>query len=192
MNEAGADQSARDVFRLDNDTLAFRFTATLTNRNGSRFERLTSPKRLELWLSANDLMNTSATATADDLHHAQDLREAIHRIGTAVCENRQASRTDVAIVNTASELGSAHLVLQGGRALWKSGGDNPIRDALSIVAADAVAVLGGEDRDRVKACQGDGCTGLYVDTSRGNNRRWCSMNICGNKAKKSAMTARAD
>lgn len=36
MNETGADQSARDVFRLDNDTLAFRFTATLTNRNGSR------------------------------------------------------------------------------------------------------------------------------------------------------------
>ncbi|MFD6512774.1 CGNR zinc finger domain-containing protein [Rhodococcus sp. NPDC060176] len=192
MNEAGADESARDVFRLDNDTLAFRFTATLTNRNGSRFERLTSPHRLELWLRANDLTNTAARATADDLRDAQDLRESIHRIGIAVCENRQASRADVAIVNTASELGSAHLVLQNGRALWTSTGDNPVRDALSIVAADAIAVLGGHDRDRVKACQGDGCTGLYVDTSRGNNRRWCSMNICGNKAKKSAMTARAD
>ncbi|MFD9680058.1 CGNR zinc finger domain-containing protein [Rhodococcus sp. NPDC059969] len=192
MNEAGADESARDVFRLDNDTLAFRFTATLTNRNGSRFERLTSPQRVELWLRANDLMNTAARATTDDLHDAQDLRESIHRIGTAVCENRQASRADVAIVNTASELGSAHLTLYGGRALWKSTGDNPVRDALSIVAADAIAILGGPDRDRVKACQGDGCTGLYVDTSRGNNRRWCSMNICGNKAKKSAMTARAD
>jgi len=180
------------VFRLDNDTLAFRFTATLTNRNGSRFERLTSPQRLELWLRANDLMDAPATATEDDLRGAQDLREAIHRIGTAVCENRRASRTDVGIVNTASELGDAHLVLESGRALWKSAGDNPIRDALSIVAADAIAVLGGPDHDRVKACQGDGCTGLYVDTSRGNNRRWCSMNICGNKAKKSAMTARAD
>ncbi|MDJ0111004.1 ABATE domain-containing protein, partial [Rhodococcus erythropolis] len=82
VNEAGADQSARDVFRLDNDTLAFRFTATLTNRNGSRFERLTSPQRLEFWLRANDLMDTPATATDDDLRGAQDLREAIHRIGT--------------------------------------------------------------------------------------------------------------
>ncbi|KZM27544.1 hypothetical protein ST47_g1259 [Ascochyta rabiei] len=148
VNEAGADQSARDVFRLDNDTLAFRFTATLTNRNGSRFERLTSPQRLELWLRANDLMGAPATATEDDLRGAQDLREAIHRIGTAVCENRRASRTDVGIVNTASELGDAHLVLESGRALWKSAGDNPIRDALSIVAADAIAVLGGADRDR--------------------------------------------
>ncbi|MEU7880960.1 CGNR zinc finger domain-containing protein [Microbispora bryophytorum] len=32
-----------------------------------------------------------------------------------------------------------------------------------------------------------GCAGLFLDTSRGANRRWCSMNTCGNKVKKARL-----
>ncbi|RJO76891.1 CGNR zinc finger domain-containing protein [Nocardia panacis] len=30
----------------------------------------------------------------------------------------------------------------------------------------------------------------YLDTSRGNARRWCDMTICGNRAKSAAFRAR--
>ncbi|WP_327350701.1 CGNR zinc finger domain-containing protein [Streptomyces sp. NBC_01304] len=56
-----------------------------------------------------------------------------------------------------------------------------------MLAADAVHVVGGYDRGRIKACEGSDCAGLFFDTSRGANRRWCSVNTCGNKAKKARL-----
>lgn len=56
--------------------------------------------------------------------------------------------------------------------------------ALGQIAHDAIAVLGGSLGGQVTTCQYPLCAGLYVDTSRGQNRRWCSMDFCGNRAKK--------
>jgi predicted RNA-binding Zn ribbon-like protein len=38
----------------------------------------------------------------------------------------------------------------------------------------------------VKACEGPECTLLFVDRTRGFARRWCSMAVCGNRAKQAA------
>jgi predicted RNA-binding Zn ribbon-like protein len=38
----------------------------------------------------------------------------------------------------------------------------------------------------VKACEGPECTLLFVDRTRGRTRRWCSMAVCGNRAKQAA------
>jgi predicted RNA-binding Zn ribbon-like protein len=43
-----------------------------------------------------------------------------------------------------------------------------------------------EDFTDVKACEGPECTLLFVDRTRGRARKWCSMAICGNRAKQSA------
>lgn len=43
-----------------------------------------------------------------------------------------------------------------------------------------------EDFKFVKACQGSTCTLLFVDRTRRRARRWCSMAICGNRAKQAA------
>ncbi len=44
----------------------------------------------------------------------------------------------------------------------------------------------GEDFQYAKACEGSTCTLLFVDRTRGPGRRWCSMAICGNRAKQAA------
>lgn len=49
--------------------------------------------------------------------------------------------------------------------------------------ADLVCV---EDFRYVKACEGRPCTLLFVDRTRGHVRRWCSMAVCGNRAKQAA------
>jgi predicted RNA-binding Zn ribbon-like protein len=36
---------------------------------------------------------------------------------------------------------------------------------------------------KVRECQGDDCGWLFLDTSKGGRRRWCSMADCGNRAK---------
>jgi len=48
-----------------------------------------------------------------------------------------------------------------------------------------------EDFSYVKACQGPDCTLLFADHTRGHARRWCSMAICGNRAKQAAHRHRA-
>lgn len=52
------------------------------------------------------------------------------------------------------------------------------------VARSTADLLTSEDLDRVGECADDrGCGYLFLDTSRNKNRRWCSMDSCGNRAK---------
>ena len=60
----------------------------------------------------------------------------------------------------------------------------PIGEALATLVAS-------EDFAHVKACEGPTCTLLFADHTRGHTRRWCSMEICGNRAKQAAHRSRA-
>ncbi|MFE3763797.1 CGNR zinc finger domain-containing protein [Streptomyces sp. NPDC059104] len=53
---------------------------------------------------------------------------------------------------------------------------------LASVARDAVELLTDPgDLALLRACEGDGCARVYLDTSRGHRRRWCSSELCGNR-----------
>jgi predicted RNA-binding Zn ribbon-like protein len=54
------------------------------------------------------------------------------------------------------------------------------------VAAALARFVCSEDFSCVKACEGAACTLLFVDRTRSRARRWCSMAICGNRAKQAA------
>jgi predicted RNA-binding Zn ribbon-like protein len=60
----------------------------------------------------------------------------------------------------------------------------PIAETLARLVCD-------EDFTYVKACEGPRCTLLFADHTRGHARRWCSMAICGNRAKVAAHRKRA-
>ena len=59
----------------------------------------------------------------------------------------------------------------------------PIAEALAKFVCE-------EDFARVKACEGHGCTLVFADHTRRRARRWCSMAICGNRAKQAAHRSR--
>ncbi len=60
-------------------------------------------------------------------------------------------------------------------------------DALLLPVGEALArLVCSEDFSHVKACEGPACTLLFADHTRGHARRWCSMAICGNRAKQAA------
>jgi predicted RNA-binding Zn ribbon-like protein len=48
-----------------------------------------------------------------------------------------------------------------------------------------------ENFSYVKACEGPICTLMFADHTRGHARRWCSMSVCGNRAKQAAHRNRA-
>lgn len=55
----------------------------------------------------------------------------------------------------------------------------PIAEALARLVCD-------EDFSDVKACEGQNCTLFFTDHTRRRARRWCSMAVCGNRAKQAA------
>jgi predicted RNA-binding Zn ribbon-like protein len=60
-------------------------------------------------------------------------------------------------------------------------------EALLVPIAEALAhFVCSEDFTYVKACEGPTCTLFFVDRTRGRARRWCSMAVCGNRAKQAA------
>jgi predicted RNA-binding Zn ribbon-like protein len=55
----------------------------------------------------------------------------------------------------------------------------PIGEALAKFVCE-------EDFANIRACEGHRCTLVFADHSRRRARRWCSMAICGNRAKQAA------
>ncbi|MFD0029388.1 CGNR zinc finger domain-containing protein [Streptomyces sp. NPDC055059] len=64
-------------------------------------------------------------------------------------------------------------------------------DSLQLPVGEALArLLSEEDLSDVKTCEGPACTLMFVDHTGGRVRRWCSMAICGNRAKQAAQRNR--
>jgi predicted RNA-binding Zn ribbon-like protein len=59
----------------------------------------------------------------------------------------------------------------------------PIGEALAKFVCE-------EDFADVKACEGHACTLVFADHTRRRARRWCSMAVCGNRAKQAAHRSR--
>jgi predicted RNA-binding Zn ribbon-like protein len=55
----------------------------------------------------------------------------------------------------------------------------PIGEALAKFVCE-------EDFTGIKACEGHSCTLMFADRTRSRSRRWCSMAVCGNRAKQAA------
>ncbi|QAU45535.1 CGNR zinc finger domain-containing protein [Bradyrhizobium guangzhouense] len=68
---------------------------------------------------------------------------------------------------------------------WRSSGSLllPIGEAMAKFVCD-------EDFSDVKACEGHNCTLLFADHTRRRARRWCTMAVCGNRAKQAAHRSR--
>jgi predicted RNA-binding Zn ribbon-like protein len=61
-------------------------------------------------------------------------------------------------------------------------------DLFAPIAHHAAALFAHADRSRVRKC--DQCILHFLDTSKKGTRRWCSMNMCGNRMKVAAYAAR--
>jgi predicted RNA-binding Zn ribbon-like protein len=69
--------------------------------------------------------------------------------------------------------------------LWRS------PESLLLPIAEALArCVCDEDFANIKACEGHVCTLIFADRTRRRARRWCSMAVCGNRAKQAAHRAR--
>jgi predicted RNA-binding Zn ribbon-like protein len=68
---------------------------------------------------------------------------------------------------------------------WASPGQllQPIAEAIADLVCNA-------DFRLIRACEGSACTLVFLDRTKAHARRWCSMAVCGNRAKVAAYRAR--
>jgi predicted RNA-binding Zn ribbon-like protein len=67
--------------------------------------------------------------------------------------------------------------------------DSP-EELLHPVAEAAADLICSVDFRLIRACEGSVCSLLFLDRTRAHGRRWCSMAVCGNRAKAAAHRAR--
>lgn len=68
----------------------------------------------------------------------------------------------------------------------------PTPQALLLPVGEILAdFVCSEDFTDIKCCEGVGCTLMFVDHTREKKRRWCSMAVCGNRAKAAAHRERS-
>ncbi len=129
--------------------------------------------------------HSQAAAAAVD--HARDVRDVIFRVFSAVAGHRPVEAVAI------DRLGQMIARLSAKRRLteragafewtWPRATGEDLDCVLWPVVWSATDLLTGEDRDRVRECQGPGCAWLFIDTSKNHSRRWCDMAVCGNRAK---------
>jgi predicted RNA-binding Zn ribbon-like protein len=68
---------------------------------------------------------------------------------------------------------------------WESPGE-----LLQPVAEAAADLICHQDFRLIRSCEGSACMLVFLDRTKSHARRWCSMAVCGNRAKAAAHRAR--
>jgi predicted RNA-binding Zn ribbon-like protein len=158
------------------------FVNTLDIDDG--IEQLARPADLARWLAEHDLLGgaDAVRATAEDLRHAVELREAL-RAELLAHHGGASAAAATATLDAAAR--RARLTLRftgpGRTALEPAAGG--VDGALGRLLAIVEAAIDDGSWQRLKACPADSCGWAFFDASRNRSAVWCDMRVCGNRAK---------
>ncbi|WP_116212055.1 CGNR zinc finger domain-containing protein [Streptomyces olivoreticuli] len=176
--------------RFDAGRLCLDLVATVGGRYSEEpVERLDTPERLRDWLLAAGVVPPGTPLGAVDtgwlgcFHAARDL---LHRVVHAEVDGRAAD-PDLERVNAlaATAPPAPRAVRAADGTLIRTVAGAPDCGALvGQICRDAVELLTDPaTRGQLRQCEGETCSLVYLDTSRGRRRRWCSSEVCGNRVR---------
>ncbi|MER7911370.1 CGNR zinc finger domain-containing protein [Streptomyces sp. NPDC096068] len=175
--------TAIDPRPLTGEPLSLDLLNTRWVEEGVHRDLLTSVEGLAVWLAANGLEGRFA-ADAATLRHTLAARDALAALVDRPGDPDATARVDA--------------VLDHGRVRATLTAEGPGEEAEFAdpawgpgwTAARAHLDLLRTAPDRIRACAHEACVLHFFDTSRNGTRRWCSMAVCGNRAKASRHYAR--
>jgi predicted RNA-binding Zn ribbon-like protein len=165
------------------------FVNTLDREDG--VEELADPASLGAWLAERGLSAGDVRVGTADLRHAIELREALRALllahnGSGGEPVAQASRTvDDAVCRARVRMRFD----DQGRALLEpqAGGVAGALGRLLVIVQEAIAAGKWE---RLKACRDEACEWAFYDHTKNRSGAWCTMDVCGNRAKARAYRER--
>jgi predicted RNA-binding Zn ribbon-like protein len=144
-------------------------------------EELTDPQALREWLLGRGVIAPRALSDAD-LERAKEFREGVRALLLA----NNGEELDPGAVRRLQAIASAAPVRL---EIGPSGGVDMACSAEgvdSLVASVLTAISRAQETgewERLKACSSSECLWAFYDRSRNHSRHWCSMRVCGNRAK---------
>lgn len=128
---------------------------------------------------------------AEAFAEAVRLRESLYALFAGTARGRELPARDLETLNRVLSEALAHLRIAAQATpltpfTWRFEPVAPVATAtapLWPIARSAADLLVSPELARVTQCDGSNCTWLFLDQSRTRNRRWCSMESCGNRAK---------
>ena len=145
------------------------------------------PPSLAAWLSERGLLNDQLAPVTDrDLAETIALREALRGLLAA---NNGIGQADLAELNGRSDELSLRVVFGNEGAALRAKGDG-VRAGLAELIGVVFTAMTDGTWSRLKVCREDSCRWAYYDRSKNRSGAWCSMEVCGNRAKARAYRAR--
>jgi predicted RNA-binding Zn ribbon-like protein len=178
--------------------LALDLVNTVTARNAEPIDWLTGYPQLVDWASVTGEFDPDALpvlrqrradapdAAAATLRDTRRLREAVYDVTTAIIRNEVVPQEGLRRVELAwkAAAGDAVLALVSGNArLHVTVGVSGLAYLNHELALRSFELLQALPLARTRICPGPHCGWLFIDRSRGGQRRWCDMATCGNAAK---------
>lgn len=176
-------------FVLIGGSLAVDFVNTELVERGARQDLLATDADLVRWARGAGLAVTSAIRSARQtplVASARTLRAALRALFDARAARRPPSSAQLAVLNRYLESPRRGAPLRYRRgALVRPAAPLGLASVLEQIADDAAALL-LTGAHRLRRCANHHCILFFVDRSRRSARRWCSMRVCGNRAKAAA------
>jgi predicted RNA-binding Zn ribbon-like protein len=138
---------------------------------------LASPEGLVAWLRRAGLLGPGITATQPDLWRALTVREglrALARDGGAGLEQLDRAGRGAAVEVRMAQNGELRFIPAPGTGAC---------GALGVLLATTAVAMADGSWSRLKVCPGEHCGWAFYDGSRNRSGRWCSMSVCGGRAK---------
>jgi predicted RNA-binding Zn ribbon-like protein len=192
----------KDGFLFVGNHLALDFLNTRPVQNGEAQELLSDFSSLLRWFRAAELLNNHQIAI---LRQRWEGSPRARLTLEEVCEFREALRKEVlrwearqnihrARIKKLNTLLAAHPMLTrltetgDGARMTLSFDPRQPDDLFAPLAHSAARLFAEADRTRVRKC--GQCVLHFLDTSKKGTRRWCSMQLCGNRLKVAAYAQR--
>lgn len=144
-------------------------------------DAIAGPEALEAWLAGHGLGR--AGARAEHVARARELREAIRDLllaNNGVPVDAAAAR---AVIERAGRRARLSLRYGSDGALALAPEADGVDAALGWIVAAVFSATAQGSWPRLKACRAHDCAWAFYDTARNQSRQWCSMQVCGNRAK---------
>jgi len=142
-----------------------------------------TPEALAGWLANRGLLPAGTSLRARDRTRAIAVREGLR--GLAAGNNDaspQAAAASLADVNRAAAGARVEVLLEAHGPRFVANGAGLDRALGVVLAITGTAMLDGTWQ-RLKTCPGHHCGWAFYDHSRNQTGRWCSMSVCGGRAK---------
>lgn len=188
---------AADWFELSGGALCLDFANTVSKRPATPMERVETVADLLEWMQKAGILSaaemrrrleesrTGDAQAAADLERARRGREILYLLFSDVAAQRDVRRMlDLFTAEWRRVLPSTTMTRRGQAIRWEYDGPRDSIDALLWpVLWSAAELLASPDLSLVRECAARDCGWLFVDRSRGHRRRWCDMQVCGNREK---------